>query len=89
MSNSIVPFFQDADVDAARPFAEKLASSGVHAKAIGKEVLACLENGGLPATTYEKLARMCHNKNVDHRRNMELARELSKTLFGRVVDPTA
>ena len=89
MPDSVVPFFQGADVDAARPFAEKLASAGVHAKAIGKEVLACLDDEGLPAATYEKLARMCHNKNVDHRRNVEFARELSKALFGRVVEPPA
>jgi hypothetical protein len=85
VSSEIIPFGVDSDLEVARRVSEKFARSGVLVKAIGKEVLASLEEGGLPLSTYEKLARMCHNKNPDNRFNSESARELSKALFGCVI----
>ena len=89
MSSTLKPFATDADLETARTLAEKFAVSGVHVRAIGKEVLASLDLGGLPMSSYAKLARMCRNQNVDHKRNVQLAKELSTSLFGCIIsNPT-
>ena len=88
MSDSALKFSTAADLDAAKIVAEKCAKGGAALKPIGKEVLESLDEGSLPESTYERLARMCHNKNVDHKRNVLLAKELSNFLFGEVIKPS-
>jgi|LakMenEpi03Aug12_release.lakeMendotaPanAssembly.Ray.scaffolds.fasta_scaffold193963_1 hypothetical protein len=86
MPNTTNPFASDADLETATNIAERFALAGSLVRPIGKEVLASLELGGLPDSTYERLARMCHNKNVDHKRNAQLAKDLSQALFGCVIE---
>ena len=86
MSENVKPFSSNADLGAATLIAERFAAAGTFVKPIGKEVLASIDQGGLPEAAYDRLARMCRNKNVDHRRNVAMAKELSELLFGCVVE---
>ena len=89
MQSTVKPFVSKADLDAARIVAEKFSVSGVLVKPIGVAVLTALEEGeeGLSESAYEKLAKLCHNQSPDHKRNVKLAKELSISLFGCVIEP--
>jgi hypothetical protein len=89
MSESVKPFSSNADLEAASQIAKRFAAAGAVVKPIGKEVLAALDQGGLPESAYDRLARMCRNKNVDHKRNVAMARELSELLFGCVIESSS
>jgi hypothetical protein len=80
-------FVPNADLDAARQLAENFSVGGVIVKSLGKDILASLETKCLPDAVYDKLARLCHNKNIDNKRNVIAARELSCILFGVVIQP--
>lgn len=88
MQEKIIPFAADADLENARKLAEKFAMSGVLVKQVGKDVLECLDLGGLPLSLYDKLARICNNKVVDHKRNVLMAKEMSNSLFDCVITPS-
>ena len=79
-------FASNADLEKARQLSEIFRRGGIHVKAIGNEVLAAIDEEGLPESAYDRLARMCHNRNVDMRRNVAVAREISIALFGRVIE---
>lgn len=80
-------FVPDADLETAKQLAEKFAVGGVLVKSLGKDILASLKSGQLPQSTYERLARVCHNRNVDNKRNVMAARELSSVLYGCIIQP--
>jgi hypothetical protein len=88
MPNTVKYFASDANLEAATAVAKTFASGGAIVKPIGREVLAAIELGEMPQSTYDRLARMCNNKNIDHKRNAQMARELSQLLFGIVIAPS-
>lgn len=86
-SDDRVRFSDDANIKTARQIAEQFAAAGIRVRPLGRGVLESLSEGGLSTEVHQRLAKMCHNKNVDHKRNAEMAKKISVALFGRIVEP--